>query len=306
MLSNKRKYSTGEITKQEFIQEMFISHNNLFEYVELLKNVDMKEISITKDGILFTTLEDEIKLSCAKNDKRIAPFEILNFGEYEIGDASFIFKMIKDGDCIVDIGANIGWYSISMAKKFPTSSIYAFEPSPITYRDFLKNLEINNIKSVAAFNNGLGEKKDVVSFFADPNTSVSNSAKNISDVSDPLVFECNIEKLDDIVEESNIIPNFIKCDVEGAELFVFKGAFETLKLHQPIVFSEMLRKWSAKFNYHPNKIIALFHTLGYKCYTKMGLEKLEEINEVTENTVSTNFFFLHPLKHQNIINECCV
>jgi hypothetical protein len=84
--------------------------------------------------------------------------------------------------------------------------------------------------------------------------------------------------------------------VEGAEYFVFKGGVETISKHLPIVFTEMLRKWAAKFGYHPDHIIELFKEFGYQCYASSG-GKLKIFDKVSEETVQTNFFFLHPMKH---------
>lgn len=64
----------------------------------------------------------------------------------------------------------------------------------------------------------------------------------------------------------------------------------------------MLRKWSAKFNYHPNEIINLFKKMGYGCYF-VDSGELKEIKEMTDKTIETNFFFLHADKHFNIIKE---
>jgi hypothetical protein len=101
---------------------------------------------------------------------------------------------------------------------------------------------------------------------------------------------------------NNLQVDFIKCDVEGAELFAFEGAVAILKRDKPIVFTEMLRKWAAKFHYHPNKIFELFFSLGYRSFYTEGIA-LVELNEMTDETVETNFFFLHSEKHRNLIDE---
>jgi hypothetical protein len=85
-------------------------------------------------------------------------------------------------------------------------------------------------------------------------------------------------------------------------LLAFKGGKEILKRDCPIVFSEMLRKWTAKFNYHPNDIIEFFTDLNYKCFT-IESGKLKAFEHVDENTVETNYFFLHPVKHSDLINK---
>lgn len=70
-------------------------------------------------------------------------------------------------------------------------------------------------------------------------------------------------------------------------------------------FTEMLRKWSAKFNYHPNKILDLCAPLGYQCYV-INDGKLREFGRVDEETVETNYFFLHREKYIKLIRllEC--
>jgi hypothetical protein len=96
--------------------------------------------------------------------------------------------------------------------------------------------------------------------------------------------------------------DFIKCDCEGAELLVFKGAKNVIYADKPIVFTEMLRKWSAKFGYHPNDIINFFGELGYSCFYS-NLDKLAQIDEVNDSTIETNFIFLHRGKHKSVIRN---
>jgi hypothetical protein len=104
------------------------------------------------------------------------------------------------------------------------------------------------------------------------------------------------------MRENKLQVDFIKCDVEGAELFVFQGAIETLRDQKPVIFTEMLRKWAAKFNYHPNQIISLFTELGYQCYFSQEnlLRKFSLMNDETEQT---NFFFIHPERHKSLIQS---
>jgi len=111
-----------------------------------------------------------------------------------------------------------------------------------------------------------------------------------------------VRKLDVFVKENNLHIDFIKCDVEGSELFVFKGGITTIERDQPIIFTELLRKWSAKFNYHPNEVINLLKNLGYRCFTvKRG--KLIEFFTMTDTTLENTFFFLHEKKHGHLIAE---
>jgi hypothetical protein len=65
----------------------------------------------------------------------------------------------------------------------------------------------------------------------------------------------------------------------------------------------MLRKWSAKFNYHPNDIIQFFKQINYGSYVISNKTKLREFEMVNDDTVETNYFFLHNEKHANIIRQ---
>jgi hypothetical protein len=109
-----------------------------------------------------------------------------------------------------------------------------------------------------------------------------------------------VRTIDEFSAEKGLKVDFIKCDVEGAELFVFQGGVKTISRDKPVIFTEMVRKWSAKFNYHPNQIIELLRGIGYRCFRAEG-NALVEFPVMDENTAETNFFFLHALKHAGLI-----
>ena len=85
--------------------------------------------------------------------------------------------------------------------------------------------------------------------------------------------------------------SFIKIDVEGNELKVLKGAIETIVENRPLVYCELLRKHAKRFGYQPNEVIELMYKYGYICKTMCGGE-LTRIDEITEKTAETNFFFI--------------
>lgn len=117
--------------------------------------------------------------------------------------------------------------------------------------------------------------------------------KNIGASPNVHVMPCEVRRMDNFVEDNNIDRlDFVKCDVEGAELLVLKGGLETITTHKPIIFLEMLRKWAAKFSYHPNDIITIMNDIGYSCYVSEGV-RLIPFGLVDEDTVFTNYFFVH-------------
>lgn len=296
----KAEYKKGTIEKKVFIDRMHDIHKYLFEYSEILKETDVSKIEITDNSVIMTIRGSEIKMICDKEDKRIIAVEILNFDSFEKEELRFVTKLIKDGSAILDIGANIGWYSLNLSKEFKNVRIFAFEPVPKTYNYLRSNVILNNITGIDIYNLGFSDNEKDINIFLNPDCSGNSSLANLSGSTENII--CKFTTVDLFVRKNNLKIDFIKCDVEGAELLVFKGAIEMLKRDKPVVFTEMLRKWAAKFNYHPNDIIALFKNLDYNCYSLKN-EKLIPFIKMEEDTIETNFFFLHTQKHAKQVEK---
>jgi FkbM family methyltransferase len=291
--AQKKEFLDGEITKQEYLEKMYEFHSLLFDYQQFIWGGNILKIEIEDDDIIFTCRNSQIKLICARGEIRSVPLTILNLGDYESDELNMQLQMIKDGNTVLDIGGNIGWYALHVAKTYRRSVVHSFEPLPVTFDYLKKNIHLNSIKNIVVNNIGFSDKIGEFDFFIDPLISGNASLVNVAEKKDIQVFKCKVETLDDYVDRNNLKVDFIKCDVEGAELFVFKGGINTLKKYQPIVFSEMLRKWCAKFNYHPNDIIDFFKQIDYLPYVIYDKCKLRKFDQVDDNTIETNYFFLH-------------
>jgi len=298
----KEAYQEGLIEKHEYIRQMHQYHRILFEYAELIKGTDLESIEITGGSVMVTTRKEGLKLTANPTDKRIPPFEILNFDSVEYPDYDMVMNLTEDGMSIFDIGANIGWYTLSLAKHYPQAHIYAFEPVRKTFTDLMKHITMNGIINASPFNFGFSDKEGTVDFYYYPEDSGNASLTNVSGYNNVQAIQGTVWKLDRFVHENNTHPDFIKCDVEGAELLVFKGGLKTLERDKPIIFTELLRIWSAKFGYHPNDVIRLLKKLGYRCFFAKESSLIETFM-ISETTVEKTFFFLHGEKHLELINK---
>jgi FkbM family methyltransferase len=293
----KKSYRSGNLGKQDYIDAMFSQHQVLFDYSELIEGTDICKVEIQDRMLIFTSRTDKIKIACSTNDKRFAPIEILNFDAYEPVESNMIMALISPDATVFDIGANIGWYSMSIARRYPNTKVFAFEPIPSTFESLQRNIDLNQLSNLKANDFGFSNIEGELKFYYCEGMSVNASSANLSGGNDVKEITASVKKLDDFISEHHIMVDFLKCDVEGAELLVFQGGINFLTQSKPIVFSEMLRKWSAKFDYHPNDIISLFSSLGYKCFTVQG-NRLSSFMTMDDNTIETNFFFLHEDKHQ--------
>lgn len=71
----------------------------------------------------------------------------------------------------------------------------------------------------------------------------------------------------------------------------------------PIILMELLRKWSRAFGYHPNDVFALLERYGYRAWVFVEGGRLQACPQVTEETVQTNYIFMHPQKHAETIAQ---
>lgn len=139
-------------------------------------------------------------------------------------ETGLIFKqIIKPGMTVVDIGANIGYYTLLAAKLLDDNGkVYAFEPDPENYVLLKKNILLNKLeKLVEPLNLAVSnaEKKD--SFFI--GRSTGSSLFKVPDSTEETV-SVGLIPLDKFFRERNWPEvNFIKIDVEGAERFVLEG-----------------------------------------------------------------------------------
>lgn len=300
--SIKKKYFSGLISKQDFIDTAFAYHEALFDYQNIISDTDIKSIEIDDSGICFTLRSSDIKVFSPTSEKRVAPTEILNFNSYE----KFLSEIMCLVSCqcanIFDVGANIGYYSLLFAQGNPKCNVYAFEPLPHCYQYLVKNISSNNLsKRITPFPFALSSAPGFIDLHLNESECTNASLKKLKDSSSSKTITCNVSTLDVFCRNFNTFPDMIKCDVEGAELLVFQGGENTILEAKPIIFSEILRKWSAAFNYHPNDIISFLSNMGYLCYA-IGESSLRACNSVDENTVETNYLFLHQEANQGLID----
>jgi len=303
----KNQHYLGQIDKREFINRMQEYHRILFRYAEELGHVGISHIDISAGEVVFTSRKNRVRMVVNIEDKRIIPLEIFNFGTYEEAELDMILALIGDSGTFFDIGANIGWYSLNVDKAKEKWKIVAFEPICNTFTQLNYNVKLNG-SCAKVFNCGLSDQNKSIPFYYSPEWSGNASSQDLGVDIPKKIEHCKVRKMDEFVKTHKYRVDFIKCDVEGAELNVFKGGEKTIARDLPMVFTEILRKWTAKFGYHYNGILSFFFDLGYNCYI-IEAGKLVQIDWITEQTENTNFIFLHKEKHlglervKGLINE---
>jgi FkbM family methyltransferase len=128
--------------------------------------------------------------------------------------------------CVVDVGANIGAFSLYQAMVQHAELVVAFEPSPHVFPRLAKNIEINGLKNVRVVNAAVGDKQGVLSF-SEGRMSVNCRVNEFGALKVPCVtLDAELSDMPSI--------DILKIDTEGYETQVLKGASETLKKTQRI------------------------------------------------------------------------
>lgn len=166
-------------------------------------------------------------------------FQFGNYA-YEWGVKKFVYSHIDNYNKFLDIGANIGTYSILFAKAGLEGC--AFEPVQTNFKALSENIALNKLENkVKLINLALGSHEHSDTFTFDPvNTGASHLSSIINeDVNDGGETPVKIVTLDSIIDKCNFDPEkdkiFIKIDVEGMESKVLEGAKEFLKSFPEII-----------------------------------------------------------------------
>jgi len=164
-------------------------------------------------------------------------------GGYEKAFCHFA-DMIPDDGAILDIGANIGIMTVTLAKKHPKSVIYAFEPIAHNRKALQRVTGFYRLKNINIFSQALGnENGEVAMIMPRLGGSRMQGLSHVIESTEPEegeVYTIPIQRLDDIPELTNLSKiNAVKIDVENFEYFVLKGGEALLLKHKPLVFCEL-------------------------------------------------------------------
>jgi FkbM family methyltransferase len=168
---------------------------------------------------------------------------------------------LRPGMTFYDLGANIGFFSLMAARVVGSQGhVVSFEADPEIAGRLRENLARNQFAHAHVEQKAVWSESATVSFArVDPNTSPDRGLGHVSaDGSAPGTITVEAVSLDHYAE-SNPPPDFLKCDVEGAELAVCQGAARLLSEKRPILLVEM---HSPK-----NQLVLLqkFAGFGYRC-----------------------------------------
>jgi FkbM family methyltransferase len=164
-------------------------------------------------GIRKVQLKNNLKFIINDHMNLLQLLEIIKNDDYRLNKHNNI-------KTIIDIGGNIGDFTVYAANKFSKANVYVFEPDPKTFEILQKNVKLNSLKNVFAYKLGVSDKSGKKSFYSYNFSGLSgfsklDNKKSIKKTIDTVSFNKLFEKIN--------IRNcdFLKVDCEGAEFDIF-------------------------------------------------------------------------------------
>ena len=189
--------------------------------------------------------------------------------KFEQEEQGFLLGFLGAGMIFLDLGAHQGLYTLLASKKVgPSGQVFAFEPSPRELRRLRWNLFLNRCRNVCVVPFALGNIEDTVELFVCLGRETGCNSLRPPAVSEPVgKVQVPITTLDRYLERTRICKvDFVKIDVEGAELEVLKGARRLLSDCRPPILCELADVRTEPWGYGSVDIYEFLATRGYRWF----------------------------------------
>lgn len=236
----KFKKCCGKIVANKLNNSFVINQNNKQEYIGVIDH-DVKVV-----------VPDSLEL--------ITPYVIREQEDWFEDEIIFIRNFIQPGMRVLDIGANYGLYTLSMAKKVgETGHVLAVEPASTTVSYLKKSVDINKFENIKILQIALSDKNGIANLSLNENSELNMLCQE-NDLS--CTEEVAVRTLDSLCDEK-IIENidFIKIDAEGEEDHIIDGGMSIFSRESPLVMFELKHGKLLNIN-----LIRKFGELGYGTY----------------------------------------
>lgn len=216
-----------------------------------------------------TVYEGDIRVRALLSDHIESQLFWQGFQEADEGVLRLIKRHLPEDGTFLDIGANIGSFTLVGARVAKRGRVHSFEPSDHHFRRLSHNVALNGFGNVTLNKLGLSDQPGSATLFL-PSVSgqMNNSgAASLYAASAPgaqVTEEVALVTLDDYVRDHGISRiDLIKIDIEGAEFIALRGARATLEKFRPIVLMEMDKDSMQRACCKAEDILEFWRALGY-------------------------------------------
>lgn len=193
-------------------------------------------------------------------------------GYHHVNEIIYLNSILKNDMTFIDIGANQGEFSLFASNKLKNGRVISFEPVSYQFNLLTKNISLNNFKNIEINKYGLSNEVGILPIYNSTNTALhggfheglstlykSDERANFQENVDLKIFdEEYFEKLERF--------DFLKIDIEGAELYALKGMIKSLTKFKPEILIELSDETYLSAGYSVKEMIDFLESLNYKPY----------------------------------------
>ncbi len=209
------------------------------------------------------------------DDTVIAPI-LSDTGCFEPYETELMRSLVRPGDTVIDVGANIGYYTLHFACGVgPTGRVFAFEPDPGNFALLKSNIRQNGYTNVTMMQKAVGAESGVIQLFRNP----ENRGDHRTYASDPNreSIEVGVVALDDYFANIEGRIDFLKFDIQGFEGAALRGMSQLLAQHRPLrMVMEFWPRGLHMAGYRPEELLRELLDLGFA---------IQEIDDRSEQLV---------------------
>lgn len=237
-------------------------------------------------------LDPGLSLVVPESLKVITTFVIAEQECWFEDELNFVRSLVRPGDVVVDVGANLGVYALPLARAVtPAGRIVAFEPSAATAQHLRTSVALNELPWLRVEQVALGET-------AGEATLVHGNSPELHEIGQGIGEKVRIATLDDYAEDVRGL-RFLKLDAEGFEEAVLRGGRRVLRAEQPIVMFEV--KHGSRVNV---QLVDGFRSLGFACYSMCpGLAALRAFDAGVLDGYQLNLFAVTPSRVGELVTQ---
>ncbi len=248
---------------------------------------------------LVLQMPGDIQVSLPKPIRNLSTFVLKEQGDWFEYEIKFLRKLIKPGMNVIDIGANYGLYSLTMARAVTDSGhVWAFEPASSTIGYLQQSIRLNQFANITLIEQGLSDKQGEANFYLAANSELNSL--NPKQQTGP-VEVVKLTTLDQCLADYDWPQiDFIKLDAEGEEGRILESSGKLLRQMSPLVMFEL--KHAKQVNL---PLINAFLEYGYQTYRLLpGPEILVPFDHTRRfDSYQLNLFCCKPEKARQLADQ---
>ena len=247
---------------------------------------------LNPNGLVLVDVQGS-KMYVDSRDTGVAPY-LIEWGYYEKNETELFKVMVKKGMVVLDIGANIGYYTLLAARLVGIEGkVFAFEPDPYNSSLLYKNIEVNGYTNIVLVQKAVFSWSGKMELFLDKK-NLGGHSLSMANVNKGNSIITEVTRIDDFFKNSTFKIDLVKMDVQGLEMKVIEGMGNVIKENKGIKIIFEFWPWGLQnADSSPRAFLNKLVEYGFKLYEIEPYLKPVSINQLLNSCIDKKFTTLY-------------